>query len=209
MFKRILPQSTCFYDFFDDHIEHTILACEALLELSQQGSDRPVLIRRIKDLEHATDDITHNCIEALHKTFITPLDRSDIHRLIKRMDDIVDLVDSGVGRIGLYELVEMRSEVEEMATLLVRSTREIRAALKEMRVAVNSPKIQERCIAIYQCENEADTILRNALIRLFKDAKDDPVLIIKWKEIYETFESATDRCEDVANILQGVMIEAS
>lgn len=209
MFKRILPQSTCFYDFFDDHIEHTIKACEALLELSQQGSDRSMLIRRIKDLEHENDDITHNCIEALHKTFITPLDRSDIHRLIKRMDDIVDLVDSGVGRIGLYELDEMRSEVEEMATLLLRATREIRAALKEMRVAVNSPRIQERCIAIYQCENEADTVLRNALIRLFKDAKDDPVLIIKWKEIYETFEAATDRCEDVANILQGVMIEAS
>lgn len=209
MFKRILPKSICFFNFFDDHIEHTILACECMQELARADADRKEVVRRIKELEHKTDDITHSCIDALHRTFITPMDRSDIHRLIKRMDDIVDFIDAGANRICLYELEEMRPEVGEMADILVRATREIRSALKEMRVAVNAPKIQDHCIAIYQCENEADAVHRTALARLFKECKDQPVKVIQWKEIYETFEKASDRCEDVANLLQGVMIEAS
>ncbi len=208
MFGRLLPKTTCFFDFFEQHIALTIQGAEELLALAEDGADRQARIARIKDLEHQTDAVTHQCIEALHRTFITPLDRGDIHRLIKRLDDIIDCMDAAVMRIGLYEIGDIRAEVREIAQVLVRATSEVGLAIAQMRKAVNSPEIQKHCVAVYHHENEGDTVLRAALARLFREER-DPIMVIKWKEIFETLERAVDRCEDVANILQGVMIEAS
>ncbi|GIX45057.1 MAG: hypothetical protein KatS3mg130_1465 [Candidatus Sumerlaea sp.] len=208
MLRRLLPRTTDFFEFFDKHIALTIEACRVLQEMAERNGDFAPHVSRIKDLEHETDRITHQCIEALHETFITPIERGDIHRLIKRMDDIIDAVDSAVMRIRLYQIREMRDEVKLTARLLVQATSEVAEALKLMRSPKNIEQIKASCIKIYGYENEADTVLRNALARLF-DQEKDPIAVIKWKEIFEILELASDRCEDVANIIQGITIEAS
>jgi predicted phosphate transport protein (TIGR00153 family) len=208
MLKRLLPKEYGFFDFFEQHNALTIQGCRELLVLMSNEANVKAQAARIKQIEHETDVITHRCIEALHKTFITPMDRQDIHRLIKRLDDVIDSVDAAASRIVLYEIEDIRSEAKELSELLVRATSEIQQALKHLRDTKNATAINERCIAIYQLENDADVILRSALVRLFKEVS-DAALLIKWKEIFEHLEKATDRCEDVANIIQGVVIEAS
>ncbi|MFZ1685221.1 MAG: DUF47 family protein [Candidatus Zixiibacteriota bacterium] len=209
MFKRLLPAETSFFDFFEQHSRLSIETCKELNAIAQHPGELYSRVNRIKELEHQADDITHKCIDALHRTFITPMDRADIHRLMKRLDDIVDSVDSAASRMMLYELTEFRPELILFTQVLVRATTEIDAAVGNLR---NLPKgmdaIEKACRGIYDAENEADQILRSALARLFKE-EHETVLIIKWKEIFERLEKATDRCEEVANIVQGVVIEAS
>lgn len=207
MFRNLLPKETSFFDYFEQHSALATQACQELLALASGNVDVAAKAVRIKEIEKEADAITYKCIEALHKTFITPIDRGDIHRLIKRLDDIIDSVESATSRIVLYEVTAIRTEAKALAEVLVRATTEIEQALKCMRNLKKADAIQTHCVAIYHLENEGDAILRAALVRLFKET--DAVLVIKWKEIYERLEKATDRCEAVANIIQGVVIEAS
>ena len=164
--------------------------------------------QRIKEIEHEADVVTHQCVAALHKTFVTPIDRNDIHRLISHMDDVIDLVDAAAERIMLYELDTMWQGLKDLADVLVRATESLEQAVQGLRDLRHPDVIRERCIDVNRLENEADAVLRNALAALFRKEK-DPILIIKWKEIYEILESATDRCEDVANVIEGVALEQS
>jgi uncharacterized protein len=206
MFGRLLPRETGFFDFFDRHANLTVDGAQCFVELVTEGADIAAKSARVKQIEHETDVITHHTVEALHKTFITPLERDDIHRLISRMDDIMDYIEAAAERITLYEVTVMTPEIRAMADVLARSTRDVREAVHGLRNMRNADAIIARCIEINRLENEADAILRTGLARLFKEEK-DPVTIIKWKEIYENIESATDRCEDVANIIEGVVLE--
>lgn len=208
MFRRLLPREIGFFDYFDQHITLTIQGCRELQVMTSEERNILAQAARIKQIEHESDVVTHRCIEALHKTFITPMDRQDIHRLIKRLDDIIDSVDSAASRIVLYEIDHIRAEAKELAKILAQATSEVQQALKNLRNIKNAKAIDERCIAVYQLENDADVILRSALVKLFKEVE-NPVLVIKWKEIFEHLEKAMDRCEDVANIIQGIVIEAS
>ncbi|MBK7141524.1 MAG: DUF47 domain-containing protein [bacterium] len=209
MFKRLLPQETSFFDFFEKHTKISIEACKELDAIAGQPDQLQVRAQRIKELEHAADDITHECIEALHRTFITPIDRADIHRLMKRLDDIIDCVDSTTSRMVLYEMNETKPEMKQFTEVLIKATTEIDGAILHFRhLNRDSEAINRHCLLIYDAENQGDQILRSALQRLFKDEK-DPIRVIKWKEIFERLERATDRCEEVANIVQGVVIEAS
>jgi uncharacterized protein len=209
MFKRLLPAETSFFDFFEQHTKLSIETCKELNLIAQHPEQLTVRVNKIKELEHQADDVTHTCIDALHRTFITPLDRADIHRLMKRLDDIVDSVDSAASRMMLYELKEFRPELLLFTQVLVRATSEIDSAVAHLRALPKGmDAIEGACRRVYDAENEADQILRSALVRLFKEEK-EPVMIIKWKEIFERLEKATDRCEEVANIVQGVVIEAS
>jgi predicted phosphate transport protein (TIGR00153 family) len=163
---------------------------------------------RVKQIEHECDEITHAVVQALHKTFITPIDRNDIYTLITKMDDIMDLVEAAAERLSLYELPTMTKEVGDLARCLVTSAEHVLGAVTGIRDLKKVNGILEHCVEINRLENVADKILRNALAKLFREEK-DPIAVIKWKEIYETLESATDRCEDVANIVEGVMLENS
>ena len=154
------------------------------------------------------DEITHAVVEALHTTFITPIDRNDIHRLITKMDDIMDMVEAAADRLALYDLPKMTPEAGDLARCLVSSAEHVLSAVSGIRDLGKPNGILQHCIEINRLENVADSILRGALVRLFREEK-DPIAIIKWKEIYETLESATDRCEDVANIIEGVVLENS
>src|SRR5688572_7881661 len=205
MFGKLLPRETSFFDLFERHARLTI---EGAKEFQALAGGAPVIaaVRRIKEIEHETDVITHQCVEALHKTFITPIDRNDIHRLISRMDDIMDFLEAASERIGLYEIVKMTPEVKELSAIIVRATEAMEGALRGLRDMGDPQQVFTKCIEINRLENEADAIMRVAVARLFKEEK-DPVMIIKWKEIYEALEDATDRCEDVANIIEGVILE--
>ncbi len=207
MFSRLLPRQVSFFDYFEQHAALTVEACREFRKLVEADGDVAIVAARIKQLEHDTDTITHTCINALHKTFITPIDRSQIHALIKRIDDIIDTVDAAANRIQMYEITQMRPEARALADVMVKCAIEIEGAVKGLRNIGNADVINKHCIEIYRLENAADQILRDALVRLFKEK--DAMLVIKWKEIYERLEKATDRCEQVANIIQGVVIEAS
>ncbi len=209
MFKRLLPKEMGFFDYFEKHTKLSVEACRELDEIAKNPSELADRTSKIKAIEHDADDITRTCIEALHRTFITPIDRADIHRLIRRLDDIIDSVDSAVSRMMLYELSEMRGELRQFTQVLVKASGGVNGAISNLRnMSKNDEIIQQCCSDIYATEKEGDQILRSALARLFREEK-DPVLVIKWKDIFERLEKATDRCEEVGNIIQGIVIEAS
>ncbi|HLL23880.1 MAG TPA: DUF47 family protein [Kofleriaceae bacterium] len=207
MFGRFLPRETSFFDFFEQHAALTIEGTKEFLSLVTTGANIAAKCRRISDIEHETDTITHRCVEALHKTFITPIDRDSIHRLITRMDDVMDYVEAAAERIELYELTVMTADVRDMADCLYRSTQQVEAAMRGLRHLKDPQATLKLGIDINRLENEADAILRRSVARLFKEEKDNPILVIKWKEVYENLENASDRCEDVANIIEGVILE--
>ena len=206
MFGRLLPKETSFFDFFEQHAGLTIEGTKEFLSMVTTGANIAAKCRRISDIEHETDTITHRCVEALHKTFITPIERDDIYRLISKMDDIMDFVEAAAERIALYKLTVMPSDLRDLADVLLRASKELEQALKLLRNLQNAEAITKKCIDINRLENEADAILRAAVARLFDEEK-DVLTVIKWKEIYENLENATDRCEDVANIIEGVVLE--
>jgi predicted phosphate transport protein (TIGR00153 family) len=206
MFGRFLPKEKSFFDFFEQHATLTVQGTKEFLEMVTDGLKIETRARRIADIEHETDVITHRCVEALHKTFITPIDRDSIHRLITRMDDIMDYVEAAAERVALYELTIMTPEVVALADVLHRASVQVEQACKELRNLKNPRRVLELAIEINKLENEGDAVLRRAVARLFKEEK-DPILVIKWKEVYENLEMATDRCEDVANIIEGVVLE--
>ena len=206
MFGRFLPRETSFYELFEQHAALTVEGAEELLELVTTASNIDVRVKRIKEIEHETDVITHHCVEALHRTFITPIERDDIHRLITRMDDVMDYVEAAAERMVLYEIKDLTVEVRDLADVLVRSMEEVEKAVRGLRNMKNAQAVVKACIDVNRLESEADAILRNAVARLFKEEK-DPITVIKWKEVYENLEIATDRCEDVANIIEGVVLE--
>jgi uncharacterized protein Yka (UPF0111/DUF47 family) len=206
MLRWLLPRDENFFGCFERHAALTIEGAKEMRRIVQGGQNIRALAARIKEIEHETDVITHSCVERLHKTFITPFDRDDIHRLITRMDDVMDYIDSAAIAVVLYELTEMTPAARDLADVLVRSTESVASAVAGLRHVKQSEDILRACIEVNRLENKADDILRDALADLFRGAT-DPLLVLKWKEVYEALENATDRCEDVANVLEGVVLE--
>jgi predicted phosphate transport protein (TIGR00153 family) len=204
----LLPREMVFFDLFEEaaHNAHQgALALQDLLEDFRNVSEKA---KRIKDIEHAGDKITHTTIEKLNQTFITPLDREDIHELICRIDDILDLIDTAVARIHLYKIDKPTDDAKALARVLVSATKIICELLPKMRNLKLSSSLLQNCIEIHTQENEGDRIEQHALAALFENGH-DPIFIIKWKDIYEELESATDRCEDVANVIEGIVLKNS
>ena len=208
MFGRFIPKETSFFDFFEKHIEIVQKAAHELVAMTDQGANIADHAENIRKLEHEADQTTHRCIGALHKTFITPFERGDIQNLIVTLDEIIDKINDGVSRISLYELNTIIPEVMATGQVLVRSTSLIADAISLLRNLSNAKAIHKKCIDIHECESDADIILRSAMARLFKEEQDIRK-VIQWKAIMEFLEEATDQCEDVANIIEGVVIEAS
>src|SRR5262244_2045645 len=158
MFGRLLPKDVSFFDFFERHAAKTVEGAREFLELAQGGTPVHVIAKakRIKEIEHETDVITHHCAEALHKTFVTPIDRDDIYRLITRMDDIMDFVEAASERFWLYEVADVRSEAKDLARVLVRATEVLAEALAGLRNLKKAQQIMRACVDINRLENEAD-----------------------------------------------------
>ena len=203
---HLLPRDDSFFGFFEDHAHRTVQGCELFLNLARGSDDVHRLCGTIKAVESACDKVTHNTVAALHRVFITPLDRNDIYRLISKMDDVMDLVEGAACSIDVYEIREPSPLLVGLATTLLSSARRVESAVKGLRDIKHSRGILDDCVEINRLENQADIQLAEAISWLFSHGQ-DPIAIIKWKEIFEMIEMATDSCEDVANIIEGVIIE--
>ncbi len=201
-----MPREDDFFELFESAAANAHAAAGELLELLEKFEDVKGRAKRIKDIEHSGDKITHDVIERLNRTFITPMDREDIHELICRVDDIVDLVDTAAHRIVLYKIERPTEPATELARCLKHATGVIVEVMPLLRDMKNARAIGEKCIAIQTQENEADRVMHHAIAALF-EARPDPIEVIKWKDIYEEIESATDRCEDVANVLDSIVLK--
>ena len=207
--SRLMPSSggALFFDLFEQHADRTREAA-SLLAAMLRGAEPARQAERVKKVEHEGDEITHTVIERLHQTFITPIDRSDIHELISRMDDVLDLIEASSERIWLYEIKTMEPDAVSLADVLEKSVEEMGAAIRGLRDLKDRPRLLAHCTEVNRLENEGDALLRRAVAHLFKDGA-DPIHVIKWKEIYDYLENAIDRCEDVANVIEGVALEYS
>jgi hypothetical protein len=203
---HLLPRELCFFDYFEAHAAKTVEGCQLFLDLARGVEDVPALCVKIKEVESACDQVTHDTVESLHRVFITPIDRNDIHRLISKMDDVMDMVEGAARIIDIYGIREPSVELTSMATTLLASAKLVCEAVKGLRDFKHSQSILETCVEINRLENESDCQLADAIAHLLRE-NTDPIAVIKWKEIFETVEMATDSCEDVANVIEGVVME--
>ncbi len=208
MFRSLLPKTTDFFDYFEQHGRLGAEACQELLAMFSGTGDLVVRAARIKEIEREADAITHTCTEVLHRTFITPFDRGDILTLIQKLDDVVDAIESIASRIVLYEITDKRPEAQALAEILVKASQAILQALAGLTRLSNTEDLKQNCIVLFDLENQGDELMRSALSKLLKE-ETNPITIIKWKEIFERLEKATDRCEAVGDILMGIVIEAA
>lgn len=202
----LLPREESFFELFELAAKNVHQGALQLLEFLETFTDREERAKRIKDTEHTGDKLTHDTIERLNRTFITPIDRQDIHELIARLDDVLDLMDTATNRMVLYKVEKPTEDAIALARCLRHATAILVEAMPLLRNMKNSKEILKHCIAIHSQENEADRIEQHALASLFEKGH-DPVDIIKWKDIYQDLEAATDRCEDVANVIEGIVLK--
>ncbi len=200
----LIPKDEKFFQMFKEMTANTIKGAELLKEMIDDFEDPAGSQRRIKDAEHKGDHLTHDIIKKLNKSFITPFDREDIYSLASKLDDIMDLIDASSQRMVMYNVEKPTPESKQLAFIILKSCQALDKA-----VALLGGKLEpiaEYCVEVNALENEADRVCREAISRLFDEEK-DPIQLIKWKEIYETLERATDKCEDAANILESVVVK--
>lgn len=202
----LLPKSFDFFGCFESSARTIHKAAELTAQLFANGRPDPAIIKQLEDLEHEGDRITHETMERLNKTFITPIDREDIHTLIVRLDDILDLFYAAASRYLIYKVGQLPLSVHGMARLVLDTVREMEQAIVRLRESKNPNALLAKCIEVNRLENVADDALRKALGDLFEQCA-NPIELIKIKEILENLEAATDACEDVADVIEGIVLK--
>lgn len=203
----LMPKNDAFFAFFEQTADNLIEATALLKTLpTTPESGRADLVRRIEDHEHRGDSITHAIMSELNGTFITPFDREDIHRLASSLDDILDNIQGAVVRFQLYKVKSVPPDMVSLIEILDRSARELHAGIHMVRHLEKRDELAEILKRVNECENEADTAFEQAVADLFEKEK-DPINVIKLKEIYVGLETATDKCEDAANVIEGLLIK--
>jgi uncharacterized protein len=210
LFNLLAPKERKFFPMFEQATENLIEASKTLVELVNipDMQQRKVLIKKIEELEHKGDTITHTILEHLSATFITPFDREDIHELTVVMDDIIDFIHGSCKRIELYKINEMTPEIIKLAELIERGCQELHKAISHLHNLKNRAMIHESCVLINSIENHADDIFNFAIAKLFDEEK-DPIKVIKYKEVLSALEVATDKCEDASDVIKGILIKHS
>ena len=203
---RLLPREGKFFDYFNQHAELAVRAAGELRSLFGDLSSLEQRSRAIEKAEKLADQITHQTIQLLHQTFITPLDRDEIHQLINGMDDVLDLMEDIAQCLFLYDVRTVTSEAQKLADICVACTGKLREAIAKLETLDQPDAILRLCGDIDRLETEADHVFRAALAKLFREEADARE-IIKQKEVYQLLEAVTDKCEDVANILEGIVLE--
>ncbi|HOD36624.1 MAG TPA: DUF47 family protein [Syntrophales bacterium] len=203
---RLIPRDEKFYDLFEE------LACK-IEEGGKMFSDildnyehSEAKIAKLKEIEHEADIITHRTYEKMHRTFLTPLDREDIYNLVNKMDSVLDMIEAAAVRMQLYKIKKPADEIKELARILNLAIGKIKKIVHALRDKKRSQEILEDCVEINTLENEGDIVLRMTMARLFEREK-DPIELIKWKEIFERIEESIDVCEDVSNIIEGIVLK--
>lgn len=202
----LLPKEDVFFQLFERAAANAQACALALQEFLERFDDLEGRMRSVKELEHVGDELTHEIIERLNQTFITPLDREDIHELASRLDDVLDRIDTAVDRTCLYKIRSPLEESKQLARVLVRQTKIIQELIPLLRHSRSPDEVRSKVREIHRLESEADAIERQALVNLFENAA-DPIHVIKWKNVIEVLESATDKCEDVANVIEGIVLK--
>ena len=208
MFGRLMPREGRLFQFFEEHAEQIVLGAEQLAALMRAVGELDDRKRNIENIEHRADKITAATMDLLHHTFITPIDRDEIHRLIGRMDDILDLMEDVSQCMFLYDIHAVTDEARELADLCLTSAQKVKLAVTELKDLKHSKHILELCKDIDRLEGDSDRVMRGAMAKLFRDGT-DALQVLKMKEIYQLLESVTDRCQDVANTIEGIVIENS
>lgn len=201
---RLLPREENFFDLFEQQAGHIVSASRVLEELTLNYPSAPAKVQQIRDLEHAGDAITHEVVRRLNTTFVTPIDREDIYALASCLDDVLDLIDAVADRLLLYKIKMPTDGCIAMGKIIVKTAEETDRAVRCLRTL--SQEYRKHSIEVNRLENEADRLLRDELAALFEGVT-DAIEIIKWKELYETMESVTDRCEDVLNVIEGITLK--
>jgi uncharacterized protein len=200
---RLIPRETRFFDDFVAMAEQIRVGATMLEEML--APEKPIWDKadQIKEVEHKCDFLTHEIIQRLHRTFVTPLDREDIHDLARSLDDVMDAIDDSAAVVRLYSIERVRPDARELVRIIKASTDEMVKALKALE---RKNGVAEPAVEINRLENEADRVHYAAVRRLFEEER-DPIVIMKWKEILDFLEQATDRCEDVANAVEGIVVK--
>jgi predicted phosphate transport protein (TIGR00153 family) len=201
---NLIPKEVRFFDYFEQQSRHILEASRLLLDLVQHFPDARAKVHSIKEIEHQGDAVTHEIVKKLNTTFITPLDREDIHALATRLDDVLDYIEAAAERLVVYRIKEPTSACRAMADVIVRTTEAMDRAIRCLRTM--DAGFHEHAVEVNRLENNADNLLRDSLAALFEE-EGDPIEVIKWKEIYETMEIVTDRCEDVVNVIEGIILK--
>ena len=208
MLARLMPREGRFYDLFNAHAERIIEGSRELAAMIGSFSDLDAHAQRIDGAERAADKITHECITLLHKSFITPFDRDQIHALITAMDDILDLIQDVAESVALYDLRTVTPEAKQLAEICYLCCERVRTAVGLLTNVKRADAILKCCEEIDRLESDADRVMRAALSKLFRD-EHDLKQVMKLRVIYDLLESITDRCEDVANVVEGIVLENS
>ncbi|HEX4337523.1 MAG TPA: DUF47 family protein [Polyangiaceae bacterium] len=195
-----------FYEAFTAHAAKSVEASRLVARMIAEPDKIPELAKAVQETEGAGDKITHETIAHLHGTWLTPIDRADIHSLITSLDDVLDLTEAVSERMLLYGLTSMPVFVAKLADVLVRATIDMERAVRLLPQVKQPKEMLDLCVEINRLENEADEEYRRALAELFRGGY-DALTVLKWRDIIDNLESATDRCEDVANILEGIVLE--
>ncbi len=207
MFKSLVPRNEIFFDHFDRICDNLVNGGELLFTMVTSEEAHAEFAVKMKSIEHQTDLIVHAILNRLHKTFVTPIERSDIHQLASRLDDILDSAEAAASRVDLFCPACIPQEIAEIAGVLFESTKLVREMVGYLRnLKKHSSRILELSVEINRLEDQADYIRRSTVARLFREEK-NPIELIKLKDILEYIERATDRCEDVANITEGIVLE--
>ena len=209
LIANLVPREGKFFEYFNEHASRTAAASNELTLLLSEYADvgaRAARIERIDTLEHEADRITHDTASLLHTIFVTPLDRDDIHRLISRMDDVLDLIQDTAESLHLYDVQKVTGHAVELAVLLREGCENLKSAVGMLNNMKNAPEILKLCREVDIMESRADRVMRNAISTLFREEADIRQ-VIKLKAVYELLETATDRCQDVADILESVILQ--
>jgi uncharacterized protein Yka (UPF0111/DUF47 family) len=206
MLRWLLPKKTGFFELFSRHAALGVDGARLLQALLADLAKADEHAQRIRAVEHEADTVCQQTMEMLHRSFITPIDRGDIHRISSRLDDVLDNIEATSQCLWLYEIRSEMPEVREMSANLLAATQALKATVDSLSPRIDAPRTRALCVAVKQVEKQNDRLLRGATARLFREAG-DPRTIVMWKEIYANIEDAIDRCEDVANVIEGVVLE--
>jgi predicted phosphate transport protein (TIGR00153 family) len=201
---RLIPREEAFFELFKKAAHNMIEGSRLLAEMMKDFGSPAEQAKQIKEVEHIGDGITHDIVLRLNQTFITPIDREDIHDLASALDDILDVAEAIADRLVLYKIMQPTDMAMKLADILYQAS--VAVGFGVDRLGLPHPDIKECSVQVNSLENEADRVSRDAISALF-EKETDPMFVIKWKEIYEALEAGTDRCEDVANILERISLK--
>ncbi|HRR41410.1 MAG TPA: DUF47 domain-containing protein [Syntrophales bacterium] len=203
---KFLPKEETFFDHFEELAVKIEEGAKLFIDILNNFEHSEAKVTTLKDVEHEADTITHRIYEKMHKTFLTPFDREDIYALANKMDSILDMIEATAIRMYLYKVDNPNNEIKEMARTLSNTVAKVKEIVYGLRDKKKSKMILEACVVINTLENEGDYIMRQAMARLF-DRETNAKELIKWKEIFERVEEAIDVCEDVSNIVEGIVLK--